>query len=184
MAIVRADRKPGTEHTSDIDRLIAAYSAVRVLARRLLARPTDVFDEVLAQDKPADAALSLSLGLRHDLSGIDLRTRDLQSFYLYGKRLRHANLAGADLSYANLSHADLRGADLTDTALFSANLSGADLRGARMLGTDLANAYLCGADLRGARDFFPVAPQAANADARTRWPDDSPRPESRGCPAP
>jgi uncharacterized protein YjbI with pentapeptide repeats len=72
-----------------------------------------------------------------DLTGLDLRGRnlcdaDLTGALLFdcqmqGVRLDHANLFGADLQCADLSEASLRRADLRGACLRNANLTGADL---------------------------------------------------------
>lgn len=94
-------------------------------------------------------------GVRADLSGTklrsknlshtDLRDADLRGADLYRAELRLADLRGADLRCADLSYTDLQRVDLN-----GANLEGADLRGADLSYTDLSNANLKGAVLRGA----------------------------------
>jgi uncharacterized protein YjbI with pentapeptide repeats len=72
-----------------------------------------------------------------DLSGLDLRGKNicdadftgavLADCLLQHARLDHANLFGADLQNANLTEASLRRADLRGVCLRGANLTGADL---------------------------------------------------------
>ncbi len=98
----------------------------------------------------------------HDLTGIDLRDRNLR-----GADLRKANLSGAALQRANLSHAKLEEAQLNDACLQRAELNSANLEKAQLFGANLQKAKLigigrerymmnmkgaklCGADLRGA----------------------------------
>jgi hypothetical protein len=109
--------------------------------------------------------------LHDDLTGVDLRARDLSSFYLRGRRLKHAKLDGADLSGANLAFANLKGAGLAGAKLGqSAYLEAVFLHGADLEGARLATAYLAGADLTNAN--------LANADlAQT----DLSETDLRGC---
>jgi len=81
-----------------------------------------------------------------DLSGCDLRRKnlseaDLSATFLIGTKLLDANLTGAILFGSNLSRADLRNAILVR----------ADLRGAVLRGADLTGADLFDADLRDGR---------------------------------
>ncbi|HQT52884.1 MAG TPA: pentapeptide repeat-containing protein, partial [Phenylobacterium sp.] len=72
-----------------------------------------------------------------NLTGLDLRGRNLcdgdftgailSDCQLQGTRLDHANLFGADLQNANLTDASMRRADLRGACLRNANLTGADL---------------------------------------------------------
>lgn len=62
-----------------------------------------------------------------DLSGRDLRSRDLSNANLRGADLTNADLRGTYLKNADLTNADLRGANLE-----SADLSGAILTGAKL----------------------------------------------------
>jgi uncharacterized protein YjbI with pentapeptide repeats len=129
-------------------------------------------------------ALQLTVGLQPDLSGIDLRKRNLGGFYLSRKRLVDAVLAGANLREANLSNADLTRADLREARLVGAhldranlaganlalaNLSGAGLVQAKLGNAELAGAVLTGADLRGA-DLRGASVGGASYDSATRWP--------------
>ena len=78
--------------------------------------------------------------VRPDLSGANLREKDLA-----GVDFRGANLRNADFHQANLSGANLRGASLRDANLYKTNLGDVDLRGA-----DLKRANLHGAALQKA----------------------------------
>jgi len=72
-----------------------------------------------------------------DLTGLDLRGKNLcdadltgailADCHMQGIRLDHANLFGADLQNTNLTDASLRRADLRGACLRNANLTGADL---------------------------------------------------------
>ena len=110
-------------------------------------------------------SLRLTIGLRDNLRGIDLRDSDLTDFQLAGKDFSGSDLSRADLAGANLagttltgallggadlSGADLSGADLTDANLSDANLSDAALESTVLIDANLANANLAGADLEGA----------------------------------
>ncbi len=81
----------------------------------------------------------------HDLSGLDLRQRNLSQADLTGALLKQARLSETNLSAANLFGADLRVA-----TLFRADLTRADLRGACLRGADLTEAKMVDADLRQA----------------------------------
>lgn len=87
---------------------------------------------------------------RPDLSGSNIRIRNLAGANLKGADLRRAILPGADLSGADLEGADLSGADLMEANLEEANLSGADLREANLMGANLKNADLGDAKLENA----------------------------------
>lgn len=96
--------------------------------------------------------LRLTIGLRTDLSGIDLRGRPLEEALLAGKVLDRAYLEGADLERAILHGARLRratggavnltGADLTSADLTLADLSGEGSSPSFLLGARLADATL------------------------------------------
>jgi hypothetical protein len=60
-----------------------------------------------------------------------------------------ANLSGKKLYSKNLQGVDLRNANIIDADLRDANLTGTDLRDANLTGTDLTNANLCCANLQG-----------------------------------
>ena len=118
-----------------------------------------------------------SLGLPHQLSGSNLKNRnlnclDLKNAHLEGAHLEGATLRGAiligahlegailkfgradndimaDLTDANLTDAHLEGANLEFAILEGANLKGAILKGANLTGTNLKGANLEGANLKG-----------------------------------
>jgi len=98
---------------------------------------------------------------RPNLSGADLRDRDLREVnfsgvHLYRTDLRGSNLDQAQMTDADLTWADLRGAnlllaDLTRADLAHANVSGgADLTAAQLVDASLVSAILEGANLAGA----------------------------------
>jgi uncharacterized protein YjbI with pentapeptide repeats len=149
-------------------------------------------DRRLAED--ADRRdLSLTIGLQHDLRGIDLREQDLRGFYMAKKDLRGVQLLGARLEgvvfwAANLTEADLRGARMNGAMLEDARLEGAwltraDLRGASLRGALLEKADLSGADLRGANlesaNLTEAALGGARYDSTTSWPAGAPVPRCR-----
>jgi uncharacterized protein YjbI with pentapeptide repeats len=68
--------------------------------------------------------LLLQVGLRKDLTGIDLDGEDLRSAYLYGKTLRRASLKDAHMEEARLSRAHVYRTDLTKAHLWHAQLDG------------------------------------------------------------
>jgi len=72
------------------------------------------------------------------LSGIDLRGRNLRGIDLTGADLRDAELDGADLTGAILRNADARRAGLVRAWLGHVILDGADLGGARLRRRDVA----------------------------------------------
>jgi hypothetical protein len=82
----------------------------------------------------------------------------------------------ADLIGASLRGATLRGANLRGAYLISADLRDADLRTADLLGTDLRNANISGADLRDVVFLTQFQLNAAQGDAKTRFPDALVRP--------
>jgi hypothetical protein len=160
--------------------------AVAAVAAREVPDPTIV-------SRAANQQLALTLSLRTDLIGVDLRARNLERVYLYEKdltgaelsganlaeatltraRLRDARLVDADLTEADLRDADLRGADLSRANLTYTVLDGADLRDAMLPEADLVVADLSGADLRGA-NLSDVKLDAtlyeALYDEDTTWP--------------
>lgn len=79
-----------------------------------------------------------------DFRGVNLERALLTGADLEGADLRGANLSGTDLMAANLHRARLEDADLTNANLMDANLNDANLSGAR-----LENAILYRADLKG-----------------------------------
>ena len=92
----------------------------------------------------------MNAGVRPDLSGSNIKTRELSGIDLSDAMMAGVMLAGANLSGADLSGADLSGADLMEADLSGAILSGADLAGANLMGADLSGADLAGATLDGA----------------------------------
>jgi uncharacterized protein YjbI with pentapeptide repeats len=78
-----------------------------------------------------------------DLSGLDLRSRNLMDADLTG-----AILADCKLDGARFDHASLYGADLQHATLREASLRRSDLRGACLRGCDLSGADMFEADLR------------------------------------
>jgi uncharacterized protein YjbI with pentapeptide repeats len=88
-------------------------------------------------------------GLPADLSGADLRNRDLVNINFYGTDLRSANLGGTQLMNANLSRQDLTGTNLRGACLLGAQLFEVDLTVARLGSTDLGETNLNRATLDG-----------------------------------
>jgi len=78
-----------------------------------------------------------------DLSGLDLRGKNLCDADLTG-----AILAGCDMRGVRLDHANLFGADLQNANLTDASMRRADLRGVCLRNANLTNADLFEADLR------------------------------------
>jgi hypothetical protein len=85
-----------------------------------------------------------------ELTGINLRGKDLRGERFAARSLGGANLVGADLSRVSFAAADLRGAALAGADLHAADLSAARLEGAILVGADLSDARLSAAELRGA----------------------------------
>lgn len=77
-----------------------------------------------------------------DLTGLDLRGRNLCDADLTGAILFECQLRGARLDHANLFGADLQCADLFEASLRRADLRGACLRNANLTGADLFEADL------------------------------------------
>ncbi len=91
-----------------------------------------------------------------NLSGTNLREKDLRDAYLPGVILSRAYLTGAKLQRANLEGADLTGAILNEAHMARAKLRGAKLEKAFLNDAELGNASLLeavmnGADLRRAK---------------------------------
>ena len=115
------------------------------LLQPLLALLLSILSLASAAFQPQDLERLLQSGRcdHCDLSGSDLRGRQLVGASLVGSDLRDA-----DLSRSRLRYADLSGAHLSGARLQGADLSGARLRGARLYGVDLSETRLAGADLR------------------------------------
>lgn len=104
-----------------------------------------------ARERQADKqALLLLLGRSSDLSGVDLREKDLSHAYLNEKVLRGGILEKATLTEVQLQDADLLGANLRRARLELAHLDRADLRFADFAGATLEGATLTGANLDAA----------------------------------
>ncbi|MEJ2854550.1 MULTISPECIES: trypsin-like peptidase domain-containing protein [unclassified Saccharothrix] len=127
---------------------LAGHDAAREWARGV---PGDA-PEAVKQNASAVLA-RLGSPERTDLSGMDLRGRDLARWF--------------DLREAKLAHSDLRGQRLTDVVLTGADLTGADLTGVRVTGGDLTGAGLAGSTWRRAAliEVDGVADQPELADA-------------------
>jgi uncharacterized protein YjbI with pentapeptide repeats len=93
-----------------------------------------------------------------ELSGANLKSKDLTGIDFNGADLSHAILNGANFSWAKLNKADLSSAKLRNSNLSKANLSGADCSG-----TDLREVNLSGSDLSRA-DLTRAKLQEANLD--------------------
>ncbi|HSG29755.1 MAG TPA: pentapeptide repeat-containing protein [Candidatus Krumholzibacterium sp.] len=85
-----------------------------------------------------------------DLSGSNIKVKDLAGIDLSGADLHRALLTGADLSGAHLESSDLSGSDMMEANLEGAWLNGADLRGANLMGANLQRADLTGVRLDNA----------------------------------
>jgi uncharacterized protein YjbI with pentapeptide repeats len=107
---------------------------------------------------------------RANLAEAHLERADCSYAHFEGASLSQAHLEGAvlwgaNLEYANLAEARLEGIDLRNAQLVHANL-----RNAHLESSDLAEANFEGAELKGANL------EGAEGDAKTRLPDDVPRP--------
>jgi uncharacterized protein YjbI with pentapeptide repeats len=103
--------------------------------------------ERLFQRFQEDQSFRITVGLQHNLSGIDLHGRDLSGFFLRGKILNkafllNARLVGANLADASLEGADLRGANMSQANLQRVAASDADLGGANLSYADCTEANL------------------------------------------
>jgi hypothetical protein len=142
--------------------------------------------ERLATERGFDLAaekrrLIVELGVRRNLTAIDLRHRDVSGAALRGRTLTRALLDGANMNNTDLTRASLRGAVLVRTRLSGARLRNADLRGSDLSFAVLRGADLRGADLRGTKGIASAALRGARADADTRWPTmGSIEPDDRG----
>jgi uncharacterized protein YjbI with pentapeptide repeats len=106
--------------------------------------------------------LELTIGLQHNLTGIDLTGKPLGHFYFYGKTLRDAQFRGADLTGAiltrsDLSCADLSGAILNDTTAGEIVIEGVNLEAARLVDATLDYSHRskqgCNDDIQHHPDF-------------------------------
>lgn len=88
------------------------------------------------------------MGIRADLSYIDLSNLDLRNINLCNANLRFTCLEGANLRGANLRYADLEHVNLSNADLTSANLENADLSNANLVRTDLMYTNLNNARLK------------------------------------
>lgn len=77
-----------------------------------------------------------------DLSGLDLRGKNLCDADFTGALMVDCQMQGIRLDHANLFGVDLQGADLTDASLRRADLRAACLRGANLTGADMFEADL------------------------------------------
>ena len=108
-----------------------------------------------------------------DLSGIDLRSRNLCDADFTGAVLIDCRFAGARLDNATFFCADLQNANLTDASLRRADLRGASLKNADLTGADLFEAdlregTLAAADRRfGFRRIETGSPVKIHFSART-----------------
>ncbi|MFC1476189.1 pentapeptide repeat-containing protein [Candidatus Zixiibacteriota bacterium] len=92
--------------------------------------------------------------IKPDLTGADLRNRDLRAINFSNSILTEANLSSSTLNRANLSNSGIQGAKFiestcADCIFFSARLEGADLRGAVLSGSEFQFADLRKANLTG-----------------------------------
>lgn len=110
------------------------------------------------------------ISLQSNLTGLDLRNKDMRGIYLSGKDLSFARLRDCSLDNAVLVEAILRSADLTGASIMNAtlmdarledayftgacldgsNLADANLERATLIGASVRNATLTGASFRGA----------------------------------
>ena len=77
-----------------------------------------------------------------DLTGVDLRGRNLCDADFTGAVLEEANFAGAKLDMASFFGADMRRSNLEGASMRRVDMRGASLRGANLIGTDLYEADL------------------------------------------
>ncbi|MCB5906478.1 pentapeptide repeat-containing protein [Streptomyces pinistramenti] len=111
--------------------------------------------------------------IRHEISGLLLRTSELVRAEVPGRKKNHR---GADLMGARLRGAALRGANLRGAYLIAADLKGADVRSADVIGVDFRDADLSGADLTGCLFLTQSQLNAAKGDAATKLPSGLSRP--------
>lgn len=84
-----------------------------------------------------------------ELAGVDFRGVNLRGALLTGADLEGADLTGANLSHADLMAANLHRACLKNADLTNANLMEANLKDANLAGARLEQAILYRADLKG-----------------------------------
>ena len=80
--------------------------------------------------------------IQPDLSGLDLRHRDVTKMNLVGVKLCNANMSGVHLPFIDFSKADLRGANLIGSTLIHANLQEANIEGTFFMWANLNGANL------------------------------------------
>jgi hypothetical protein len=98
------------------------------------------------------------ISLQSNLTGLDIRAKDLRGIYLSGK----------DLAFARLTDCCLDNAVLVGASLRSADLSGASIRDASLMDARLDEAYLTGACLDGSNLVDAVFTQATLIGASFR----------------
>lgn len=86
---------------------------------------------------------------RIELSGIDLRGKDLIEANLSQLDFRATDLSRASLDRANISGANIRWANLSNASLIGASLNSADLDGANLSGANLNGVDFSWANLNG-----------------------------------
>ncbi len=90
-------------------------------------------------------------GWRANLSCTDLTGADLKNKNLARAILRGSNLKNADISFSSLNDADFEGADLTGANLKKAKLVGASLRDTIILKAEFLGTEFAGADMSGSK---------------------------------
>jgi uncharacterized protein YjbI with pentapeptide repeats len=114
----------------------AALLGGAVVAAAVFFGQFTIDDRVRTQDFQSTVAFN------QDLTGVDLRHRDLSSLHLYGKIFKGGNLA-----FVNMANSYLVKANLTDAWMHKANLTDANLSEAVLEGATLSEATLTNADL-------------------------------------
>ena len=148
-----------------------ALIAFAVLGMQLMVQFRAEADANQRETQADRQELLLILGRSRDLSGLDLRDRNLSGAYLNGKMLNGAILEDVKMSNASLERTQLVGAKMAGAELDGARLQRADLRyadlaGASLVGAKLKNVKLDAASLRPRRD---VAVDLSRADLTNAW---------------
>lgn len=94
-------------------------------------------------------AVRIQLALTRDLSGADIKGRDLRRLDLRGKKILNANLQGCNLSGMDLSDTDFKGSNLRGAKLKDCMLTYSDLRFVDARGSSFRGANMIFSDLRG-----------------------------------
>ena len=92
-------------------------------------------------------ALECAVADNTDLTGADLRARNLSGVSLDDARLAQADFTGSNLTGANLSEAPLRGSSFVNTCLYNTCLAYSDLQGCSFVDASFGGTDITGSNL-------------------------------------